>query len=104
MNKWRVHFISCQIDSEGNSPCRPGNICYDDWFLPAGNNQSNSGQMWCLYQNQGAIGNFSNVNYWNSTQYDTYYAWYTSFYANTESYGQKTVPSAFFVVSALRHL
>ena len=86
-----------QIDSAGNSPCQPGNICYDDWFLPAGNNQSNSGQMWCLYQNRTAIGNFSDVNYWSSTQYDAYYAWYTSFYANTESYGQKTDQSAFFL-------
>jgi hypothetical protein len=86
-----------EIDSAGNTPCEAGNRCYNDWFLAAGNNQTNSGQMWCLYQNRAQIGNFSNVNYWSSTQYDANYAWYTSFYANTEAFGQKTQTPPFYL-------
>ena len=62
-----------QVDSLGNSPCQNGNACYDDWFLPAGNNTTNLGQLNCLYVNRIAIGNFNSGNayYWSSTQSGT---------------------------------
>lgn len=60
-----------EVDSQGNTPCQSGNTCYNDWFLPAGNNTTSSGQLYCLYTNQDAIGNFdSSYFYWSSTEYD----------------------------------
>jgi len=59
---------SYAIDSQGNTPCQLGNICYDDWFLPAGNNTESSGQLNCLYVNQVKIGGFSTGYYWSSTE------------------------------------
>jgi len=56
------------VDASGN-PCTPGSSgCYDDWFLPAGNNLTSSGQLNCLYTNRNAIGNFVNAGYWSSTE------------------------------------
>lgn len=55
------------IDSQGNTPCESGNTCYDDWFLPAGNNAGGSGQLNCLYTNEGDIGGFDGNGYWSST-------------------------------------
>lgn len=63
-----------EIDSQGISPCQPGNTCYNDWFLPAKN------QLNCLYTNQNAIGGFQSAIYWTSTEISTG--------ANTQSYGQ----------------
>ena len=40
-----------------------------DWFLPAGNNTTASGQLNCLYDNQDAIGGFDNDIYWSSTEF-----------------------------------
>jgi hypothetical protein len=57
-----------EVDSQGNTPCQDGNTCYDDWFLPAGNNVTDSGQLNCLYVNNEAIGGISDGNYWSSTQ------------------------------------
>ena len=57
------------VDSQGNSPCQAGNTCYNDWFLPAGNNSTVSGQLYCLYTNRVAIGGFNTLqNYWSSTE------------------------------------
>ncbi|KTD43332.1 IPT/TIG domain-containing protein [Legionella quateirensis] len=53
------------IDSQGNSPCLAGNICYSDWFLPA------KAQLNCLYTNRGDIGGFFTDGYWSSTEYAT---------------------------------
>jgi hypothetical protein len=64
-----------EVDSQGNTPCEPGNTCYNDWFLPAGNNTTNSGQLNCLYDNQVAIGGFANAFYWSSTEDDNANAW-----------------------------
>jgi hypothetical protein len=68
-----------EIDSQGNSPCQTGNNCYNDWFLPAGNNTGNSGQLNCLYTNRGAIGGFSSANYWSSTVDSNFGAWIQNF-------------------------
>ena len=38
------------------------------WFLPAGNNMTPSGQLYCLYINQVAIGGFSVSGYWSSSE------------------------------------
>lgn len=57
-----------EIDSQGNTPCLPGNTCYNDWFLPSGNNVGASGQLNCLYTNQVAIGGFASGVYWSSTE------------------------------------
>lgn len=56
-----------EIDSQGNTPCVQGNACYNDWFLPAGNNTTTSGQLNCLYVNGDAI-NISDGDYWSSTE------------------------------------
>lgn len=57
-----------EIDSQGNTPCEPGNTCYNDWFLPAGNNLGATGQLNCLYTNRVAIGGFVTAFYWSSTE------------------------------------
>ena len=82
------------IDSAGHTPCQPGYICYNNWFLPAicqlGPTDA-SGE--CLgaasmYDNlvslTPSVGNFSTTElYWASTQYKTqgglFYAWYELF-------------------------
>lgn len=56
------------VDSQGNSPCQPGYLCYNDWFLPAGNSTAASSQINCLYNNRATIGGFSGISYWSSTQ------------------------------------
>jgi hypothetical protein len=57
------------IDSQGNSPCLTG-ACYNDWYLPA------KDQLNCLHTNEVAIGNFSNADYWSSTEDTAANAWY----------------------------
>jgi len=57
-----------EVDSQGNTPCQAGNTCYNDWFLPAGNNLTASGQLNCLYTNRATIGGFVNGIYWSSTE------------------------------------
>ncbi|MDF1684407.1 MAG: IPT/TIG domain-containing protein [Legionellaceae bacterium] len=67
-----------EVDSQGNTPCGAGNTCYADWFLPAGNNLSTSGQLNCLYTNQVAIGGFATSGgreYWSSTEFSDDNAW-----------------------------
>ena len=67
------------IDSQGNTPCESGNTCYNDWFLPAGNNLASSGQLICLYTNQTAIGGFAGALYWSSTEGRPSNAWVQDF-------------------------
>ena len=57
-----------EVDSQGNTPCEAGNTCYNDWFLPAGDNVMVSGQIYCLYTNRTTIGGFANDFYWSSTE------------------------------------
>ncbi|MGX8741609.1 IPT/TIG domain-containing protein [Legionella pneumophila] len=71
-----------EVDSQGNTPCQTGNTCYDDWFLPAGNNSTSTGQLNCLFTNRAAIGGFANVTYWSSTEFSggpTSLAWLQNF-------------------------
>ncbi|HAU1599272.1 TPA: DUF1566 domain-containing protein [Legionella pneumophila] len=71
-----------EVDSQGNTPCEVGNTCYNDWFLPAGNNATVSGQLNCLFTNRAAIGGFANVFYWSSTEFSgnpTVLAWVQGF-------------------------
>lgn len=56
-----------EIDSQGNTPCQSGNTCYNNWFLPAGNNTTTTGQLNCLYVNHVALG-IAGGDYWSSTQ------------------------------------
>lgn len=58
-----------EVDSQGNTPCLPGNTCYQDWFLPAGFNFQPSGQLNCLYDNRVTIGGFASASYWSSTEF-----------------------------------
>ena len=57
-----------QVDSQGNSPCAQENACYEDWFLPAGQNATDSGQLNCLFENRTTLG-IPNGFYWSSTQF-----------------------------------
>ncbi len=66
---------SYEVDSLGNSPCEPGNACYNDWFLPAGNNATDTGQLRCLCANSVAIGGFYNEFYWSSTEASSSQSW-----------------------------
>jgi hypothetical protein len=68
-----------QVDSQGNTPCQPGNTCYTDWFLPAGNNTGASGQLNCLYANRVVVGGFSAAFYWSSTEDNAVSAWSQNF-------------------------
>ena len=81
-----------EIDSQGNTTCQPGNTCYNDWFLPAGNNIAYSGQLHCLYTNKTMIGNFVDNLYWSSTDRATTDAWYEGFFSGTENYQDKRLP------------
>ncbi len=58
-----------EVDSQSNTPCQAGNTCYNDWFVPAGNNVTASGQLNCLYTNRDIIGGFTSDNYWSSTEF-----------------------------------
>lgn len=76
-----------QVDSQGHTPCQAGNTCYNDWFLPAGNNVAASGQLNCLFTNRAAIGGFLSVSYWSSTEFSgnpTNSAWRQDFSTGTE--------------------
>lgn len=70
-----------EIDDQGNTPCQPGNTCYDDWFLPAlstvaGTPPSPTSQLDCLWFNKDAIGGFDNFAfYWSSTESGPFSAW-----------------------------
>lgn len=68
-----------EVDSQGNTPCEAGNTCYDDWFLPAGNNLTASGQLNCLYTNRVAIDDFAADWYWSSTESAANTAWIQHF-------------------------
>lgn len=57
-----------EVDSQGNTPCQAGNACYNDWFLPAGNNATATGQLNGLFTNRAAVGGFANAFYWSSTE------------------------------------
>ncbi|HAT1816601.1 TPA: DUF1566 domain-containing protein, partial [Legionella pneumophila] len=81
-----------EVDSQGNTPCQTGNTCYDDWFLPAGNNLTSAGQLNCLFTNRAAIGGFANVGYWSSTEYSgnpTDNAWGQSLLSGSQFDGSK---------------
>ena len=68
-----------EVDSQGNTPCQTGNTCYTDWFLPAGNNSADSGQLNCLYNSRVVVGGFLAADYWSSTEDDAGNAWFQDF-------------------------
>ena len=80
------------VDSQGNAPCQQGNACYNDWFLPAGNNTGISGQLNCLYVNKTNIGGFASTPYWSSTESDAVLANAQNFSGGVESNVSKNVP------------
>ncbi|WP_244915971.1 IPT/TIG domain-containing protein [Legionella worsleiensis] len=67
-----------EVDSQGNTPCQAGNTCYNDWFLPAGNNLTATGQLNCLYTNSAAISG-QPAFYWSSTESTANNAYVQSF-------------------------
>lgn len=81
-----------EVDSQGNTPCQPGNTCYQDWFLPAGNNTGTSGQLNCLFTNKAAIGGFSSDYYWSSTEFDALFAQSQDFSNGSQLIGDKNKP------------
>lgn len=81
-----------EIDSQGKTPCESGNACYNDWFLPAGNNTGASGQLNCLYTNQATIGGFISNYYWSSTEDNASNAWAQDFSNGTQISGNKLSP------------
>jgi hypothetical protein len=79
-----------EIDSQGNTPCESGNTCYNDWFLPAGNNIAASGQLNCLFTNRVAIGGFlASAFYWSSTEADVNNGWLQDFNVGGQGFGLK---------------
>ncbi|HAT6978714.1 TPA: hypothetical protein JAN54_10555 [Legionella pneumophila] len=77
-----------EVDSQGNTPCEPGNTCYSDWFLPADNNLTVTGQLNCLFTNRLSIGGFVNASYWSSTEVSgnpQFNAWTQSFVSGLQS-------------------
>ncbi len=83
-----------EIDSQGNTPCQAGNTCYADWFLPAGNNSSASGQLNCLYINEAAIGGLAASGYWSSTEFSgspSNFAWFQLLSDGSQSSSNKTL-------------
>ncbi len=62
-----------------NITSESGNTCYNDWFLPAGGNNSSTGQLNCLFMNKTAIGGFNSAAYWGSTEINSSSAWFESF-------------------------
>jgi hypothetical protein len=51
-----------EVDSQGNTPCQPGNTCYSDWFLPA------LSQLNCSYTNRAEAGTWAPSRYWSSNE------------------------------------
>ncbi len=82
-----------EVDSQGNTICEAGNVCYDDWFLPAGNNTGASGQLNCLFTNRVALAaagaGFLPDYYWSSTEIDAVLAWGQGFAGGTQFNGNK---------------
>lgn len=78
-----------EIDSQRNTPCESGNTCYNDWFLPAGNNTTSSGQLNCLYTNRSVVGGFASAFYWSSTEFNPFGTWYQSFSTGSQFVGVK---------------
>jgi len=76
---------SYEVDSQGNTPCEVGNTCYNDWFLPAGNNGTSSGQLNCLFTNRVTIGGFDTGGYWSSTEDDNMRGWQQNFTSGLET-------------------
>jgi len=56
----------------------------DGWRLPT------KDELNVLYENQYEIGGFANLNYWSSTEYDFYSAWFQYFYNGFQFYFLKT--------------
>jgi hypothetical protein len=82
-----------EVDSQGNIPCQAGNACYDDWFLPAGNNLTTTGQLNCLFANRAAIGGFAAGFYWSSTEFSgdpVAQAWMQDFNGGSQFIGSKS--------------
>ena len=80
-----------EIDSQGNSPCQSGNTCFNDWYLPSGNNSTATGQLNCLYVNRMSIGNFNNLPYWSSTENNANTAWDIDFNSGSQQINNKSV-------------
>jgi hypothetical protein len=52
---------------------------YDDWFLPS------KDELDLLYQQKDVVGGFANDNYWSSTEYNSFNAWYQNFYNGNQN-------------------
>lgn len=75
-----------EIDSKGNTPCKNGNACYNDWFLPS------KDQLNCLFRHKQVIGGFTKAFYWSSTEfagYPEYSAWDRFFSDETHPLGSE---------------
>ncbi|WP_253664907.1 IPT/TIG domain-containing protein [Legionella micdadei] len=80
-----------EVDSQGNTPCQVGNTCYNDWFLPAGDNLTASGQLNCLFTNRAVIGGFASDFYWSSTEDSASLAWRQDFNNGNQSSSGKNL-------------
>jgi hypothetical protein len=75
-------------------------ICYDlvlggysDWYLPS------KDELYKLYLNKVAIGNFTNNTYWSSSEGDSEYAWFVYFFFDNTWF---EIKSAAYSVRAIR--
>ena len=89
-----------EVDSQGNTPCESGNACYNDWFLPAGDNTGSTGQLNALFTNKTAIGGFNSAAYWSSTEISSGSAWIQSFLGGGQGNSLKNSDDYFRCVRA----
>lgn len=85
-----------EVDSQGKTPCEAGNTCYTDWFLPALDNATNSGQLNCLYTNRATLEaagvGLGNLSYWSSTQFTAFLAYLELFTDGSPQFSDKSDP------------
>jgi len=61
-------------------------ITYGNWYLPS------KYELNLLYNQRAVVGGFSNNNYWSSSEFSNFNAWYQAFYDGSQDYFNKLYP------------